>query len=244
MTQEALLDEQRARYINGHQSFNKTASEKMDQIDSFLVATDTTFLIGDEEVPQKTGVENVLMSGFLPRGKEQMINCTSLPQDFVNKVVLKVVQLVLSGSKESPPGNTTTWNRGESLTLGEIAEHLDKKTLKTLKNEYGGLQTLLKNNHQVFEVLNGKVHIRDWREWKPPRKNKRHEQAQKRFPSGSFKTRLCWFHMHHPQGCPLVSEFCHYAHGTAELKAPLAVPKINNVQQSSVASLTCCAQMS
>lgn len=39
----------------------------------------------------------------------------------------------------------------ESLSLREVAEHLDKETLKRLKNEYGGLQTLLKNNHQVFE---------------------------------------------------------------------------------------------
>nr|XP_020661431.1 probable tRNA (uracil-O(2)-)-methyltransferase isoform X2 [Pogona vitticeps] len=232
--QDAALDDQRAHYINSRQSFNKTASDKKDrlyQVDSFLTAGHTTALIGDEEVLQNTNVENVLMSGFLPRGKEQMRNCTALPKDFVDKVVLKVVQLLLSESKESPPGNTTTWNRGESLTLGEIAEHLDKKTLKTLKNEYGGLQTLLRNNHQVFEVLNGKVHIRDWREWKPPKKNKRNEHVKQRFPSRAFKTRLCWFYMHHPQGCPLTSEFCHYAHGAEELKPSLTVPKMNHVKQ-------------
>lgn len=39
----------------------------------------------------------------------------------------------------------------ESLSLKEVAEHLNKETLKRLKSEYGGLQTLLKNNHQVFE---------------------------------------------------------------------------------------------
>lgn len=39
----------------------------------------------------------------------------------------------------------------ESLSLREVAEHLNKETLKKLKSEYGGLQTLLKNNHQVFE---------------------------------------------------------------------------------------------
>lgn len=39
----------------------------------------------------------------------------------------------------------------DSLPLREVAEHLDKETLKRLKSEYGGLQTLLKNNHQVFE---------------------------------------------------------------------------------------------
>lgn len=43
----------------------------------------------------------------------------------------------------------------ESLSLKEVAEHLNKETLKRLKSEYGGLQTLLKNNHQVFEGKKG-----------------------------------------------------------------------------------------
>lgn len=42
----------------------------------------------------------------------------------------------------------------ESLPLSEIAGHLDKDTLKTLKKEYGGLQTLLRNNYQVFKGKN------------------------------------------------------------------------------------------
>lgn len=84
-------------------------------MDSFLAASGSTSLIGDKEVPQKTNVENVLMSGFLPRGKEQMRNCTALPHDFVDKVVLKVVQLLLNESKGSPPGNTTPWNRGGEI---------------------------------------------------------------------------------------------------------------------------------
>lgn len=40
--------------------------------------------------------------------------------------------------------------------MKEVAEHLTKETLKRLKNEYGGLQTLLKNNHQVFEGKEGR----------------------------------------------------------------------------------------
>ncbi|KAF4789289.1 putative tRNA (uracil-O(2)-)-methyltransferase [Turdus rufiventris] len=47
----------------------------------------------------------------------------------------------------------------ESLSLREVAEHLNKETLKKLKSEYGGLQTLLKNNHQVFEAFGGKMII-------------------------------------------------------------------------------------
>ncbi|KAJ7403352.1 tRNA methyltransferase 44 [Pitangus sulphuratus] len=49
---------------------------------------------------------------------------------------------------ELPEDETET---AESLSLKEVAGHLNKETLKRLKSEYGGLQTLLKNNHQVFE---------------------------------------------------------------------------------------------
>lgn len=40
-----------------------------------------------------------------------------------------------------------------SLSVHEVAELLDKSTLQTLKNECGGLHTLLKNNHQVFRGI-------------------------------------------------------------------------------------------
>ena len=38
-----------------------------------------------------------------------------------------------------------------SLSLADVASELDGETLRRLKRECGGLQTLLKNNHQVFE---------------------------------------------------------------------------------------------
>lgn len=38
-----------------------------------------------------------------------------------------------------------------SLSLTEVASELGPETLQRLKRECGGLQTLLRNNHQVFE---------------------------------------------------------------------------------------------
>lgn len=38
-----------------------------------------------------------------------------------------------------------------SLSLEEVAQELDRETLRRLKRECGGLQTLLRNSHQVFE---------------------------------------------------------------------------------------------
>ena len=34
-----------------------------------------------------------------------------------------------------------------------------------------------------------------------------------------YKTRLCWFNSHHPDGCVLTAEECRYAHGEDELRA-------------------------
>ncbi|KAF7248032.1 putative tRNA (uracil-O(2)-)-methyltransferase [Varanus komodoensis] len=234
-TQDSTVDEQRARYISSRQSCRTVAAaDKMDeqyQNDSYSTVSDVSGTKADKEVSQKTDMENVLISGFLPRGKEQVRNCTALPQKFVEKVVLKVAKLLLCEVEENPHGNSSTWRRGVSLSLSDLAEQLDKDTLKTLKNEYGGLQTLLRNNHQVFEVLNGKVRIRDWREWKPPRRSKSGKQVKRSLPSKAFKTRLCWFYLHHPHGCPLTSESCCFAHGTEELKPSLTMPKKNNAKQ-------------
>lgn len=40
-----------------------------------------------------------------------------------------------------------------SLSIREVAELLDQSTLQILKKECGGLQTLLKNSHQVFKGM-------------------------------------------------------------------------------------------
>uniref|UniRef100_A0A670Y7N6 tRNA (uracil-O(2)-)-methyltransferase n=1 Tax=Pseudonaja textilis TaxID=8673 RepID=A0A670Y7N6_PSETE len=165
--------------------------------------------------------------GFLPRGKEQVRNCTTLPHALVDQVALKVAHLLLSETDGSLlHGPSSPWNRGgeSRLPLSDIAGHLDKATLKTLKKEHGGLQTLLRNNHQVFQVQHGKVRLRDWREGERPRKQLRARPARARLPSEATKTRLCWFDRHHPQGCPLPSASCPYAHGSAELNQRRIMP--------------------
>lgn len=67
-------------------------------------------------------------------------------------------------------------------------------------------------------VLNGSVHIRDWREEKCQKG--KHPEAKRTLLSGAFKTRLCWFFTHHPDGCALPSHCCPFAHGPEELRPP------------------------
>ncbi|XP_042663649.1 probable tRNA (uracil-O(2)-)-methyltransferase [Tyto alba] len=233
-TECALIDKQITQYINNRQTcavvtYNRRVG--LNHKDHSGVCKEA----GSELPESETETAGTAwMPGFQPREKvEQIRNCASLPRDFVDDVVLNVANLLLSAAPQKSysnmhDGNTNTWNQGESLSLKEVAEHLNKETLKTLKSEYGGLQTLLKNNHQVFEVLNGRVHIRDWRKEKPSRKTK--PEVKRRLSAEAFKTRLCWFFIHHPDGCSLPSESCPYAHGTEELRQSQIIKKKKHMQ--------------
>ncbi|KAG8508680.1 putative tRNA (uracil-O(2)-)-methyltransferase [Galemys pyrenaicus] len=163
------------------------------------------------------------LPGFRPRAKaERARNCAALPRDLTDQVVLQVASLLL-GQRQldpgaSPSGTPEAWNRGGSLALADVASELDRETLQRLKRECGGLQTLLKNSHQVFEVLSGRVCLRDWREETRP-------EARRRPCSEAFKTRLCWFFAHHPDGCVLPAPSCPFAHGPEELRLSRALGK-------------------
>ncbi|XP_004459563.2 probable tRNA (uracil-O(2)-)-methyltransferase [Dasypus novemcinctus] len=160
--------------------------------------------------------------GFQPRERtERVRNCAALPRDFIDRVVLQVANLLLGGEPSHaggapPSGALRPWNRGESLSLAEVARELDRETLGRLKRACGGLQTLLRNSHQVFAVVNGRVRIRDWREEAPP--GRPQPEAKRRPSPGAFKTRVCWFFSHHPDGCALPSDRCPFAHGPGELR--------------------------
>ena len=51
--------------------------------------------------------------------------------------------------------DVSTWNKGGKLELSEVASLFDADTLQKLKNECGGLQTILRNCNQAFmgEIL-------------------------------------------------------------------------------------------
>jgi len=68
--------------------------------------------------------------------------------------------------------------------------------------------------HLSPSVEAGRVHIRDWRD----RKSSRADSQRKPIAPGALKTRPCWFHTHHPQGCPLQAQNCAFAHGPDDLR--------------------------
>ncbi|XP_017931928.1 probable tRNA (uracil-O(2)-)-methyltransferase [Manacus vitellinus] len=234
-TESALIDKQITQFINNRRTCTGITCDRRvgfnhkDHCDGVCEEAGSELPADETETAGTTW-----MPGFQPREKvEQIRNCASLPREFVDEVVLNVANLLLNATPQKSysnmqGGNMNSWNQGESLSLKEVAEHLNKETLKRLKSEYGGLQTLLKNNHQVFEVLNGRVHIRDWRKEKPSSKTK--PEAKRRLSAEAFKTRLCWFFIHHPDGCSLPSESCPYAHGTEELRQSQIIKKKKHIQ--------------
>ncbi|KAL4641501.1 putative tRNA (uracil-O(2)-)-methyltransferase [Arapaima gigas] len=196
-SREAQVDALRFQYIHSRPGVS-TAS-------STAVINGVT----PEEAGQEAGSESSWGRGFQPREKKQAVrNCASVPRDLVDRVVQRVAFALLS---LTPTDNSegSTWNQGGSLAVREVAKLLDTETLQTLKKECGGLQTLLRNKHQVFRVESGRVTLRDWRTPRP---------GHQTTPAEAWKTRPCWFHDHHPQGCPLEVKSCTFAHGASDLQ--------------------------
>ncbi|CAG9539736.1 unnamed protein product [Cercopithifilaria johnstoni] len=135
---------------------------------------------------------------FVPREKfEKIRNCSKLSRDFQQVLVTKIFTHLL---ELSPDKTTVCWDGGPSCSLKEIAELLDEEEKAQLRDSDGGLQTFLKNQHQIFKVVKGTVSIRNW------------AAEGTRRVEGKLKTADCWFHKYHSSGCPLSAEDCSYKH--------------------------------
>ncbi|XP_078047228.1 putative tRNA (uracil-O(2)-)-methyltransferase isoform X2 [Augochlora pura] len=166
-----------------------------------------TILIRQENDNAETGVDadkeksfraNGWICNFKPRDAvEKVRNCTQLEKTLVADIVDIVVnQLLSDGRMISLDGPITKiWNAGRCLTLRQLAESIPRETLIRLRKECGGLQTLLKNHGHVFRVTQGKV------EFRIPGKQMQ-KTSKKRGTSLKRKMKPCWFHEHHPNGCP------------------------------------------
>ncbi|MEQ2281425.1 hypothetical protein AMECASPLE_030145 [Ameca splendens] len=138
---EAEFEQRRACYIRSRQTSAGAA------VQSSGVGKNRDCCHGSTDCEGTSGT--TWEGGFRPRsGVEAVRNCAALPRDFVDGIVLKVADTLLGMSEGTPLG---AWNKGGSLSVKEVAALLQQETLQLLKKECGGLQTLLKNNHQVFK---------------------------------------------------------------------------------------------
>lgn len=139
---------------------------------------------------------------FKPRVEEPVRNCTKIHSDILQTVVSLVAEQLLAKKRLSIQG----WNYGAVVEISSLAKVIPQETLKMLKNECGGLQTLLKNHHHIFQVQKGRV------EFRIPRQKTKSD-------SKVWKTKPCWFDLNHPNKCPLPDAHCSFIHGAEETTA-------------------------
>ncbi|XP_035467529.1 probable tRNA (uracil-O(2)-)-methyltransferase isoform X3 [Scophthalmus maximus] len=139
LSDEAEAEQRRAHYIQSRQATPGLTVQRSD------IRNDGYCCHGSITSGSSWG------AGFQPRDRVEMVrNCATLPRDLVDGVVLQVAKVLLGMTVDDGGGCSADWNRGGSLSVSEVAGLLEQETLQLLKKECGGLQTLLKNNHQVF----------------------------------------------------------------------------------------------
>lgn len=89
-------------------------------------------------------------------------------------------------------------NCSDALSFNEAIQLLDYEMRTQLKNQCGGLQTFIRNHKHIFTICEFKIRFQ----------SVDHLRAK----SDRVKSKQCWFHHHHPQGCTLTAEECAYKH--------------------------------
>jgi len=159
----------------------------------------------------QTFIDNsISCSEFKPRDKIQIIrNCTLVDRKLKESIVERIFNRLIS-LEPSFVDRYANWNCGGKLTMPEAVEMIAADELQQLKQECGGLQTLLKNKHQVFEVVQGIIKIR------VPKKLLERKIDKKNLARNVIKSTYCYFFNNHPQQCPLQESDCSYVHELAQ----------------------------
>ena len=128
----------------------------------------------------------------------------------------------LSIERENVPTNSPAfdkWNAGGCININELPLLIGPSLLSEIKSECGGLQTLLRNHNYIFIVQSGTVRLRcplydKISDGKRKKSKNSHNSDVRQFR----KTKICWLFENHPQGCPVMTSECVWAHGLTDLK--------------------------
>lgn len=115
---EAAVDQQRTQYISRRRPGCPAGLPAPPRTEAGSVGVDCC-PHGPPDGPGalEAGAEGRWLPGFHPRDRAECVrNCTALPREFVDQVVLQVATLLLGGEQLSPGhprrGSPQTWNRG------------------------------------------------------------------------------------------------------------------------------------
>ncbi|XP_015177206.1 PREDICTED: probable tRNA (uracil-O(2)-)-methyltransferase [Polistes dominula] len=154
---------------------------------------------------------NSWSDNFKPRNPiEKVRNCTQLNKTLISDIIKLVTSELLSTYRpiNLSEKNNQIWNAGGQIDLKDIIKCIPLEMLKQLKNECGGIQTLFKNNGHIFSIIQGKVQL------KIPGINSMNVKKKRKTNNtiNSIKTKSCWFHENHPDGCPNIEMNCNFKH--------------------------------
>ncbi|XP_011176464.2 probable tRNA (uracil-O(2)-)-methyltransferase [Zeugodacus cucurbitae] len=159
-----------------------------------------------EEERIKYGNNISLLDIKLRDPHEKVRNCTQINKKIIDALILKIFHQLLSPANNTIKTNNNKigrWQSGVRLPMRDIAHNLSKSDLQSIKAECGGIKTLLRNKHEIFEFHSGDlIGIRRPKAYAP------HTQYNRQ----TIKKRPCFFHVHHPDGCPLSAEVCTFIH--------------------------------
>ncbi|ESO97267.1 hypothetical protein LOTGIDRAFT_115011, partial [Lottia gigantea] len=224
-SEESVVDTKRMEYINNRCiiATDKNSIEGSTGIDSNAQSpteSDSKKIRLDEQSCENGATP--WAQSFQPRSaKEIPRNCQSVPSDIKTMIVKTVFQCLIESTDSMviQTEHGTSWNKGGTLPLSNVAELFTSETLQKLKCECGGLQTLLRNHNHIFQVTGGIVRLRDLSSDDLfGKKNSKKKKVSKTNSEDFIKTTLCWFNEHHPDGCPQLAVNCKYAHGAQELR--------------------------
>ena len=167
-------------------------------------------------------------NGFVPRPAEIKVrNCTRIEKSVKEEILYIVVKRLLDrvnplmegmGPFQVPKGEVQFgWNCGDTVPLSELAGLVSKELLSRLKSECGGIQTLLRNHNFMFVVIGGLVRLRCHATDSNEKGRKRKSASSSSQGGARAKSKLCWFHGGHPDGCSISAESCTWAHGDCDL---------------------------
>lgn len=181
----------------------------------------------DSELSEKQDVISAIIRTHSNSGNQKNVSCvvrskeiqvrngTKLNRSLCSEIVKFTAALLLKNAIIKDD----VWCAGQPTHIKDIVLAVKDSIEfeKSLKNQDGGIQTVLRNFHQVFIVRNGMVSFRDWS--KETKKVSSMRVGGRKYDRESLrKSKPCWFYDNHPQGCNLSAEDCNYAHGSEELK--------------------------
>lgn len=200
----------RTCFIGWKRTYARESSVIIDvNIQKIINARSTVVIPLQKETIENEGKDGMWSSSFKPRSStERTRNCTQLDKKLVFDIVDTVAAHLLRTDRRISleRRHDETWNAGGQISIGEVAKLLAPEMLRQLRNECGGLQTLLKNHNHIFCVTQGKVQFRIPGIIDKKKRRKRNNSKPLR------KIKPCWFHKNHPDGCPVLEIDCDFQH--------------------------------